>query len=249
MTISAGTYHACARLVSGTVECWGRNDHGELGNGTKTSSPTAVAVSGITNAIGVSAIGEPDADDHTCALLAGGTIECWGYNDDGELGNGTTTDSTTPVQVSSITNATQVSAGGFQTCALLSGGTVECWGYNYYGELGNGTKTDSSAPVQVSGITNAIQVSAGGFHTCAVLSDHTVECWGSNAVGELGDGTKTNRSTPVKASGITTAVAVSRRLRPHLRPPLERLGRVLGFERRRPARQRNEKRAVPPLSR
>jgi alpha-tubulin suppressor-like RCC1 family protein len=84
--------------------------------------------------------------------MSGGTIQCWGDNGYGELGNGTTTNSPAPAQVSGISGATAVAAGGHHTCVLMSGGTVECWGYNKSGQLGNGTTTDSSVPVQVVGI-------------------------------------------------------------------------------------------------
>jgi len=137
--------------------------------------------------------------DYTCALISGGTVECWGENEYGELGNGKAKDSLIPVAVMGITNASAISASGFDTCALISGGTVECWGENDYGQLGDGVtshgfeenieETDySPIPVMVKGITNASAVSTGFGHSCALLSDNKVECWGSNSSGALGDG-------------------------------------------------------------
>jgi alpha-tubulin suppressor-like RCC1 family protein len=205
--IVSGERHTCALLSGGTVECWGWNSYGQLGNGTTTNSTTPVQVSGITNATQVSAGG--GGGYHTCALLSGGAVECWGRNLYGQLGNGTTSKSSIPVQVSGITNATQVSTGEGHTCAAVSGGTTRCWGNNLRGQLGNGTTSNSSTPVQVSGITNATQVSLGGGHTCALLSGGTVECWGYNSYGSLGNGTTTNSSTPVQVSGITNATQVS----------------------------------------
>jgi alpha-tubulin suppressor-like RCC1 family protein len=205
-TFSAGAYHTCA-LVStgGSIDCWGENYYGQLGNGTnKNISTKPVAVSGITTAIEVAGGGE-----HTCALLTGSKIDCWGYNHFGELGNGTTKNSSTPVAVSGISTAIQVSAGYAHTCALLSGGKIDCWGENAYEQLGNGTTTNSSTPVAVSGISTATSVTAGGFGTCAVLSGGSVDCWGYGEFGELGNGTTKNSSTPVKVTGISNAVAVT----------------------------------------
>ena len=200
--------HACATLADGTVQCWGSNGDGQLADGTTIYRLTPVLVSGITTATSVSAGGSMSGS-HTCAMLADGTVQSWGYNGNGQLGDGTTTDRLTPVLVSGITTATSVSAGGGHTCATLADGTVQCWGYNDKGQLGDGTTTHRLTPVLVSGITTATSVSTGGAHTCAMLADGTVQCWGYNLDGRLGDGTKTNRLTPVLVSGITTATSVS----------------------------------------
>jgi alpha-tubulin suppressor-like RCC1 family protein len=140
--------HSCAVLTDGTVQCWGYNYYGQLGNGTKGNlahSAVPVTVSGITSAAAVSV-----GDGHTCALLTGGTVQCWGRNDHCELGNGTMVDSSVPVTVTGVANATAVSTGGLHTCALLTDGTIQCWGYNWNGQLGNGTTgLDVSVPVIV----------------------------------------------------------------------------------------------------
>jgi alpha-tubulin suppressor-like RCC1 family protein len=200
--IAVGDEHSCALLSDGTVKCWGLNFAGELGDGTNNyNSNNPVSVSGISNAKAIAAGGS-----HSCALLSNGTVKCWGRNEHGELGNGTTGDSTnsnTPVSVSGISNATAIAAGPADTCAVLSDGTAECWGFNASGQLGNGTTTDSATPVSVSGITNAAAISAGAYHSCALLSDGTVKCWGFNGAGELGNGTFTDSLSPVSVIGLS----------------------------------------------
>ena len=89
---------------------------------------------------------------HTCALLSGGEVMCWGRNDFGGLGDGSTTSRSSPVKVSGITTATSIALGDYHTCALLSGGEVMCWGYNNYGQLGDGTTITRSTPVKVVGL-------------------------------------------------------------------------------------------------
>jgi Regulator of chromosome condensation (RCC1) repeat len=141
--------------------------------------------------------------NHACAIVGGGTVMCWGFNDYGELGDGTLTSSTTPVAVSKLSGATAIAAGYGHVCALLSGGTVECWGVNSSGELGNGSNTDSPTPVAVSGLSGVTSIAAGPHRTCAVVSGGAVECWGYLS----------NSRVPVAVRGLAgvTAVAVGDR--------------------------------------
>ncbi|MFZ3266287.1 MAG: choice-of-anchor D domain-containing protein [Terriglobales bacterium] len=212
--IAADDDHTCALLVNGTVQCWGANSNGELGNGNTTNSSTPVGVSGLSGPATALAAGS----SFTCALLSNGTVECWGSNYYGQLGNDSNTSSDVPVAVSSLSGAAAVAAGVEHTCALLANGTVQCWGLNEFGQLGNGGNTNTDAPgTPVSGNTlpgaGAKQISSGEYTTCTLISDGTVQCWGSNGVvGQLGIGsTEASSSTPVQVidlSGPVKAVSV-----------------------------------------
>lgn len=141
---------------------------------------------------------------HTCAVLAsGGGVQCWGAGSNGRLGNGSTSDSNTPVAVTGITHATSVSAGGGYTCAVLASGGARCWG-----EGGNGSTASSSTSVSVNGITSAIAVSAGDAHRCALLTTGAIRCRGFGGNGALGNGTAGDQLTSVPVYGITTATQI-----------------------------------------
>ena len=205
VAISAGGWHTCALLRDGTIQCWGQNTYGQLGDGSPITRPapgrssTPVTVTGITTAIAIQA-----GIFHTCALLADGTLRCWGRNDEGRLGNGTTADSSTPTIVSGIAPAA-AAAGAEHACALLQDGTVRCWGDNNWGQLGNGSPVGATATTPaaaVTGITTAMAASSGAEHTCALLQDGSVQCWGRNTDGRLGNGTTTNAFTPVTVVGL-----------------------------------------------
>ena len=195
--ISLGGNHSCALLSDSTIKCWGMGYSGQLGNGT-ANSLTPISVSGISTATQISL-----GSSYSCALLNNGKVNCWGANISGQLGNGTISYSATPspVDVSGISTATQISAGYEHSCALLSDDTVKCWGNNFSGQLGDGNVfTNSSIPVSVLNLDNISHIGTGYNHSCAILIDGTAKCWGNNFDGKLGNGTTNNSSTPVSVS-------------------------------------------------
>ena len=217
VAVAAGDSHSCAVLADGSVQCWGSNDNGRLGNNSIIAAWAPVQVCGVGPSsnpticpIGTPATAIAAGGSHTCARLSSGTVQCWGLNSSGQLGDGTTTESLTPVNVKDIGTATAIATGNAHSCALLSDETVRCWGQNNYGQLGNGLTTNLATPVMVSGITiGAVEIAASGDHSCTRLSDGEVECWGLNADGQLGNGRTNNSSVPVFVSGITTAAAIA----------------------------------------
>jgi alpha-tubulin suppressor-like RCC1 family protein len=212
--ISAGANHACAVTNAGAVKCWGENGSGELGDGTTTTRDIAIQVSGLSGgaaavSAGGAASGTEPVKSHTCALTTGGGVKCWGANNMGQLGDGTTTPRLTPVDVFGLTSGVAaIAAGGTHSCAVLTTGGVKCWGSNGSGELGDGTTTQRLTPVDVSGLSSGVaEISATLLHTCALTSAGAMLCWGANESGQLGDGTTTNRSAPVSVQSLTSDVA------------------------------------------
>ncbi len=182
-SISVNGYHSCALLSDGSVQCWGRNNGEQLGQGGVESSSIPMPVPGISNATAISASGSlySYSSSHTCALLSSGSIQCWGNNNRGQLGRGNSGGNA----VVGITNAVAISAGSVHSCAVLDDFTVHCWGGNEFGALGNGTTIDSDVPMQVIGVVDAIAISVGKEHSCALLDDGVIQCWGQNDSGQL----------------------------------------------------------------
>lgn len=209
-SITAGFESACAVTSDATLRCWGLNPEAN-GVTEENVKPEAVptSVPGVTNATSASIGGNGFQD--RCARLSNGHVLCWGtLNSEGELGDGSTEPSLTPVRVSGIDDAASVAVGVESACALLESGYVECWGQ---GALGDGSTESSLTPVTVSGITNATELSAADGMYCALLSTKHIECWGWNALGQLGDGHEPEEqreaATPVTVSGISTAIEVA----------------------------------------
>jgi alpha-tubulin suppressor-like RCC1 family protein len=211
-TIGSGDGYSCALTDLGGVVCWGRNDEGQLGNGSTTDSSMPVTVSGLASGVTAISLGSRSA----CAVTSGGGVKCWGDNTYGQLGiDPSTPSSDVPVDSALTSGVAAVAAGGEFTCALTTGGGVKCWGDNGYGELGIGSVPpySSTSPVDVSGLASGVtSIAAGEIQACAVTSEGAAECWGSNSQGILGTTTGSDcgspcAPTPVVPNGLSSGVA------------------------------------------
>ena len=206
--ISAGENHTCV-IASGGAYCWGNNGNGKLGNSTNTNSnvPVAVTLTGVLAGKTITAISA--GTNHTCAI-ASGAAYCWGYNYNGQLGNGSNTNSNVPAAVTGLLSdktVTAISAGSGHTCAIASGAAY-CWGNNVLGQLGNGSSANSNLPIAIAttGILvgkTVTSISTGSQHTCAIATG-AAYCWGYNYYGALGNGSEQTFATPVAVT--TTGV-------------------------------------------
>lgn len=202
--IALGGDHTCARRVDGTLWCWGSNQDGQLGDGTTLDKHTPVQITALG-----SAVAEVRAGEHfTCARKLDGTVWCWGWNVAGQLGDGTTEDKHSPVQVKSLGDTDAIALGVHHACARKAQGTLWCWGQNLSGQVGDGTNTNKGTPVQVSALgTSVAEVSLGALHSCARRTDGTLWCWGANGEGQLGDGTSVDSMVPVPVTAFATSCA------------------------------------------
>ena len=184
---------------------WGRNQYGQLGNGTTTDTNLPAPVSSLSHLIAVSA-----GVWSSFAVDSSGTAWGWGSNSLGHLGNGTNTDSYIPVQVNYLADVVKISTGEWHTLAILSDSTVWAWGNNGDGELGIGSVGGSSwNPLEVNNLTGIIAVAAGKYHSIVLKSDSTVWAFGDNMYGQLGIGNTGDKDEPVMINSLTGIISIS----------------------------------------
>lgn len=197
--IISGWSSNCVIGDDGWAYCWGYDYGGNLGNGTEGNklTPTAISQGEIPDGVTIETV--VSGGRYSCALSSNDKVYCWGDNTYGQLGNGTTTSSTTPVEVLqgaipggvTIKSIAEMTSGGYHTCVIGSNNIAYCWGENNYGQIGDNTTTNRSTPVATvttsvpSGVT-AKSISAGLYNTCMIGSDNKIYCWGLNGSYELG---------------------------------------------------------------
>jgi len=205
--------HTCALTTTGQARCWGWGTSGQLGNNADTSAGIPVAVLGgfifRTEPSVVPAAPDPDfyipgqsfisaGLAHTCGILTNNSAVCWGENENGQLGNGNTTDATAPAAVSGGLQFRAISAGYRHTCAITTLGAAYCWGDNALGQLGDGTTTARLTPRAVSGGLTFMSISAGDTFSCGVTTAGVAYCWGDNEYGQLGSVAMAGSAVPVR---------------------------------------------------
>jgi alpha-tubulin suppressor-like RCC1 family protein len=205
--IAAGSGHSCVVRESGAVACWGRNDQGQLGDGSPTDRSSPVAVVNVKDVVEV-ALGS----NHTCARQRSGAVLCWGSNARGQLGNGEGGPGKTnrrAVAVRGLADATAITSGDDHVCALRSSGPMVCWGDNRDGQLGNASQPSWAEPVALRTVVDATAITAGSRHTCALRPGGKPICWGANASGQLGDGTSKGHDRPSVVEGVPGLLAIA----------------------------------------
>jgi alpha-tubulin suppressor-like RCC1 family protein len=204
VVLDAGRGHSCAVALGGRAFCWGRNEQGQLGDGTLSDRRRPVAVLG-----GLTFASIASGDFHTCGITTVGQAYCWGLNQSGALGDGSQTRRLTPVAVSGGREFVSISAGLQNTCGITTDNTAYCWGQGFFGANGNGLQATALTPVAVSGGHAFASISAGSQYACGVTVAGQGYCWGNGGSGNLGNGTSSNRLAPVPVAGQRTFAQIS----------------------------------------
>jgi alpha-tubulin suppressor-like RCC1 family protein len=210
VALATGNEHTCAMTAEGETLCWGRNQHGALGDGTDIDRATPAPIAAAADSIAIAA-----GFYFNCRIARGGQVWCWGHDEHGQLGLGSTAtgaEALVPARALELGDATAITAGDDHACALRSSGEVTCWGLNDRDQLGDGTndtERDYAGPT-VIGLGSVAALSAGAQHTCALEITGEVRCWGAGTWGQLGDGADMNRATPgPSAAGLTGVVSLT----------------------------------------
>jgi hypothetical protein len=204
--------HACSIATDGSVQCWGSNVDGEVGDATSSGlTPVSVALGRPATQVDVGENCNKSGCTFSCALLDDTSVRCWGGNFFGSIGNGTSNSLKNAPTSPGLTGVTQIATGGGFACALASGG-VKCWGIDHMGQVGSTVTTTCSgpacqlSPLAVPGLTGVVEISAGFGHACARLSTGSIKCWGNGFYGERGDGSS---GTTAVGPAITTVSGIS----------------------------------------
>ena len=193
--LSLGDFHSCGLQANGEAFCWGLNTQGQSANGVSgnggTTNPLIVQGGFLFSALSA-------GGSHTCGILNTGVTVCWGNNEGGQLGVGTTVSRFEPAPISGEHQFIQISSStAAHTCGIKANGEAWCWGVGQYGRLGNGSSAQRNSPTQVSGGIVFTSIASGGGHSCGLTADGTAYCWGLNTRGQIGDGTNIDRLVPV----------------------------------------------------
>jgi alpha-tubulin suppressor-like RCC1 family protein len=210
--------HTCVRRDDGTIWCWGDGSFGQLGAGSSSAGgggapPAAFAMQALLPP-GARAVSLSSGERHTCAVLQGGALFCWGANNEGQLGVGLAPEgpvlSATPILVGAAPSAKAVGAGGSHTCMTATDGSPFCWGENGNFQVAGAAADPQPTPFKVPGLAMAVDVASGDQHSCGIGQDSSVWCWGSNALGQLGSGDPNPAMVPapVAVRSLLGAVAV-----------------------------------------
>jgi alpha-tubulin suppressor-like RCC1 family protein len=207
--LTAGGLNTCGLDSDGKAYCWGYGSTGGLGNGDTAHRSSPVAVNAPAPAVTFTQLAT--GNGYTCGLGSDTKAYCWGFNGNGQLGNGDTTNRSRPVAVNAPPGVTfrQLAPSGWHTCGLGSDSNAYCWGWGSSGQLGNGDNTEQLSPVAVNAPTPRVtftQLATGNSHTCGLGSDTKAYCWGAGSGGGLGNGSTADQSTPVAVSPFPQTV-------------------------------------------
>jgi alpha-tubulin suppressor-like RCC1 family protein len=195
--VKAGWDHSCGLTTDARILCWGRNQTGQLGDGTRDTHFTPVAVVGGRQFASVSS-----GSYHTCGITTANRLFCWGLNSYGQLGIGSSVwDNPVPTEVVGGRRYRAVEASETHTCAITTDNRAFCWGRNRFGQLGDGTLTNHTVPALVARGLQWRQINAGYEHSCGVTTVNRAYCWGRNQSGQVGDNTTTQRTMPQAVAG------------------------------------------------